>query len=197
MIVSIIRIKKRMIMKNSLLAFIFALIPVFTYSQHSIESTIALGGSIVDIENLVLMDEIQGTVAEDWGQFSGGMSFQYFYEINKLASVGLEIMYQHLYWYEVRVPYGAYDIYREYSINAFKFAPVFRLGGSGKVALDIGPAEFIFRDGVSFGSFLSLNYNIPLSEKLVIPIKARAEYMGLYGVNVFPLTLNAGIRYKL
>ena len=183
-------------MKNSLFALVFALIPFFCYSQHSVESTIAFGGTIVDIETLVLIDEIQGTVAEDWGQFNGGLSLQYLYETNKFLSVGLEIMYQHLFWYEVHVPYGTYGLYREYSINAFKFAPILRIGGTGIVALDIGP-EVIFSDGAVIGTFMSLNYNIPLSDKLEIPIKARVDYMGLYGVNVFPLTLNAGLRVKL
>jgi len=184
-------------MKNSLLALVFALIPLLSFAQHSFESTIALGGTIVDIETLVLMDESTGTVAEDWGQFSGGLSFQYFYKLNKSFSLGMEMMYQHLFWYEVHVPYGTYGIYREYSINAFMFAPVFRIGGSGNLAFDLGPAEVIFRDGVVIGSFMSLNYNYPLSDKLEIPIKARVEYMGLYGVNVWPLTLNAGLRVKL
>lgn len=184
-------------MRNSFLALVLALIPIFSYSQHSFESTIAIGGTIVDIETLVIIDEIQGTVAEDWGQFSGGLSLQYFYEINKLVSLGAEIMYQHLFWYEVHVPYGQYGIYREYSINAFKIAPVFRIGGSGQVTFDIGPAEVIFRDGVVIGSFASLNYNIPLSDKMEIPIKARVDYMKLYDVSVFPLTLNAGLRVKL
>jgi hypothetical protein len=185
-----------MIMKKLVLVLVFAMIHLLGYSQHSFESTVAIGGTIVDIEALVLIDEVSGTVAEDWGQFSGGLSLQYLYETNRLISLGLEVMYQHLFWYDVRVPYGSYDIYREYSINAFKLAPIIRIGGSGKVALDVGPTV-VFRDGVVMGSFMSLNYNIPLSDKLDIPIKARLDYVELYGVNVFPLTLNAGLRIKL
>ncbi len=69
-------------MKNSLLALVFAIIPLLSNAQQSFESTLAFGGTIVDIEALVLIDEVPGTDATRWGQFSAGLSLQYFYELN-------------------------------------------------------------------------------------------------------------------
>ena len=182
-------------MKNKLCILLLTILPSVGFSQKSAEVTVGIGYSALDVEGIVEIDEIKNTEATDWGQFSGGVSGQFILPLTGNIGIGLELMYQHLFWYSVRVPYGSYDIYREYSINTFKFTPLVRFGTTGAMSFDLGP-EFNLLYGLKFGALASAGYSISINDKLEIPIKLRIELID-YLKPIFPISLHAGIRYRL
>jgi hypothetical protein len=182
-------------MKTKALILIIILAPFICYSQRSVELTATIGYTGVDIEGIVEVDEISGTEASDWGQLNGGVSGQLFLSSAGDFGFGIELMYHHLYWYSVEVPYGYYDIYREYSINAFRITPIIRYGPDNMVSIDLGP-ELNFLDGLRVGLMTSVNYNISVSDRIYVPIKLRFDIID-YIKPVVPISLNAGVRVKI
>jgi len=182
-------------MKRNLFLSMIFLLPLVCYSQKSIEFTIGLGVTVIDIESLVEEDEVAGTIASDWGTMNFGVSGQYFFASKGNLGLGAELMYQNLYWYSVSVPYGSQTIYREYSVSAIKITPILRYGLNSNFAFDIGP-EFNFMDGLKLGLLLSANYNIPVSDKIYIPLKVRLDIINNI-VMTLPISLNAGILIKM
>ncbi len=184
-------------MKNLLLlcVLLFTLFPI-SWSQLKFEVNANAGGTIVDIEKLVEIDENENTIATDWGQFSSGLSAQLFYTSIGNISMGTELGYQYLFWYSVRIPYGSSPIYREYDVSVFKIAQVFRFGGEKSFNLDLGPEICISSGGVMPGIFGSVNYFYKLTDKIDIPLKIRAEVMSGI-VFIAPVSLQTGIRVNL
>jgi hypothetical protein len=182
-------------MKKNIIILISLLLPLIGITQQSAELTVAVGATITDIESLVEEDEIEGSFATDWGTFSIGGSGQFFFMKKDKFVIGGELMYHHLYWYSVSVPYGTQTIYRDYSVSAFRITPILRYEINNSAALDIGP-EFNFVNGLKLGLMLSANYYIPITEMIDIPVKARFDVFN-YIVPAVPISLNAGIRIKL
>lgn len=188
-------------MKNILLIFCTMMF-TFSYSQVEVEICLSGGATIVDIEELVAKDEIDNTVAEDWGQFSFGISGQVFYTSIGNIRVGTELMYQSLYWYEVQIPHGSQTLYREYDVSAFKISQIFRFEIDEEFSVDLGPEINFIDEGTALGFLCSGNYFIEINDKIDIPIKLRADLMSLElwkgdKIIVAPITINAGIRLKL
>jgi hypothetical protein len=181
-------------MRKRLLIPIVSLL-AFTGLSQSVEFTLGAGATLIDVETLVEKDEVRGTTATDWGVFSGGVSAQYFFASKGNIVLGAELMYQHLYWYQVRIPYGMQFINREYSVSAVRIAPILRFGGENNFVFDIGP-ELNFMDGVAIGLLLSANYFFPVSDKINIPVKLRMDVINGTVVTV-PVTLHGGVRIKL
>ena len=182
-------------MKKTILISIIYLLPLIGFSQNSVEFTIGVGGTIVDIESIVEQDEAPGTFATDWGTTNWGISGQYVYATEGIFGFGMELMYQDLYWYSVKVPYGTQNIYRTYNVSAFKITPIFRIGANNNFSFDFGP-ELNFIDGLKIGLLLSLNYYLPISDKIDIPLKFRIDIID-YIVVTMPISFNAGVRIKI
>ncbi|MDH5476156.1 MAG: hypothetical protein OEX22_10730 [Cyclobacteriaceae bacterium] len=182
-------------MKKIKFIILFFLLPFMGVSQSSVEFSIGVGATAIDIENLVEKDEITGSFATDWEVINYGISGQYFFGSKENFSFGSELMYQSLYWYSVAVPFGSQTIYREYSISAVKITPILRYEVTRAFAFDIGP-EFNFMEGIKLGLLFSANYYIPVSDKIDIPLKLRFDIMNNIVITV-PSSLNAGIRIKL
>ncbi|MDH5368041.1 MAG: hypothetical protein OEW67_13735 [Cyclobacteriaceae bacterium] len=182
-------------MKNIKFIVLIFLHPLVGVSQNSVEFSVGIGATVIDIESLVEKDEIAGAFATDWEVINYGISGQYFFGSKGNVSFGSEVMYQSLYWYSVAVPFGSQTIYREYSVSAIKITPILRYEVASAFVFDIGP-ELNIMDGVKLGLLLSANYYIPVSDKVDIPIKIRFDIMKNIVITV-PSSLNAGIRIKL
>jgi len=166
-----------------------------SYTQKSLEFALTAGVTVVDLDEMVEEDEVEGTFVDDYDLFNSGVSGQFFYASKGPIAFGVEIMYHYLYWYTVSVPYVPSRIYRTYNISTFKVAPIFRFGANSMIAFDVAPVLFL-QEGVNIGLLSSLNLNIPISQKLSIPIKARVDiYKGL--VVTIPISLNIGLKLKL
>ncbi len=181
-------------MKRTLTFLSGLFLVLFSFSQNQLDVTIGAGYTAIDIESLVEEDEISGTVATDWDQFTIGLSAQYFFLNTSSFQFGVEAMYHHLYWYSVRVPFGSQDINREYTVTAFRITPIFRFGKEN-FAFDVGP-ELNFNDGTEIGLMLSANQYFPINDKIDIPVKARLDIINGIVITV-PITLHAGVRVRI
>lgn len=183
-------------MRNGLF-IVLLIVPFYIFSQSTIELNIGAGQTAIDIEHLVDIDEVPKTVATDWGLENYGVGVQYFLSKNLFYRFGAEVMYQHQYWYDVKIPNTVNQYsYREYSVESLKITPILRLG-SDILSIDLGP-EFNFNDEmeISLGLLTSFNYNIKITENIFIPIKLRVDIISGTVVNV-PLSLNTGICVKI
>ncbi|WP_436515792.1 hypothetical protein [Ekhidna sp. To15] len=163
------------------------------YSQQTADFTIGPGYTLVDLDKLIEKDEIAGTRLEDWNQFSIGFSAQYFFTSLGEFQFGAEVMYQHLYWYRVIVPFGSTPIDREYTVTTFRLTPLFRVGEED-MNFDFGPT-LNFNDGLEIGAMISGNKYFPLSDNIDLPIKIRVDLINSI-VLVVPVSVHTGIRMK-
>ncbi len=182
-------------MKNLLTLLILLYLSNYAYAQRSLEMNLSVGGTFVDIDAIIEEDEIAGTFATDWSTFNYGLAAQFIFAGNKTVGIGAELMYQYLYWYSVSVPFGSQRIYREYDVSCTRITPFIRLGSNSRFSLDLGP-ELNFIDGMTLGFLVSGNLFIPVSEKVAIPIKLRADIVQHIGM-LYPLSLNTGLRVNL
>jgi len=165
------------------------------YAQQSLEISAMLGYTVHDLDKLIEKDEISNTYATDWNEFSYGISVQYIYASLEKIALGGELDYQYLYWYSVKIPYGTSPIYRTYEVGTVRLVPFLRLGSGNFFSFDIGP-EINLLNGLNPGLMASGNINIPVTEKLEIPVKARMDLFNNIVLTV-PVTLNVGVRLKL
>ena len=169
------------------------LIPFAAHAEKTIEITGNIGVTSVNLDELVKKDEVANTAVDDWDQTASGIGAQVFFTTIGSVSVGAELMYQYLYWYQVRIPYVPSPIYRDYGVSTMRVAPVFRFG-TRALSFDVGP-ELNFLGGGTLGVMASGNVYIPLSKTLDIPIKLRIDAFN----NIVPTvaaTANVGLRYR-
>ena len=162
--------------------------------RHSIELSGSAGYTLINIEEVVVKDEVRGTTANDWSYVNWGIGAQYFYMTKVRIGIGAEVMYQHLYWYEVHVPYGSYGFYRSYDVGATRVATIVRFFADSIVSLDLGP-ELNVMDGVHPGAMISANLNIPVTKHFQIPFKVRADIFKNIEP-LIPLSLSLGPRVR-
>ena len=182
-------------MIKSPLILLICLLPIAAISQKSLDFTVGVGATLLDLDGLIEKDEVSGSYATDWEVLSIGVSGQYFFASTGSMVIGGELMYHHLYWYQVKVPYGQTDIHREYSVSTVRITPILRFGGDRNFTFDIGP-EFNFIDKLNLGLLLSANYYFPLSGKIDFPVKLRIDVINDLVITA-PVSLNAGVRIKM
>ncbi|MEQ8416252.1 MAG: hypothetical protein RIB71_17360 [Imperialibacter sp.] len=182
-------------MKNYAVLLFATILSFSCMAQNTFEVSAAAGYTAVDLDALVEKDEVSGSYVTDWNQLSAGIGVQYFYAASENIGYGAELMYHHLYWYSVRIPFGTQVIYRDYSVTAFRITPIVRFGINSAVSIDIGP-ELNFSDGLEVGLMLAGGYNISLSDRLTVPLKLRLDIMNSTVITL-PVTINAGLRFKL
>lgn len=183
------------IMKKLLLIFWSSTSFFLLQAQNSVEFTIAYGYTAIDIEELVDIDENPNSSATDWNNENIGFSGQYLFASSGKIGFGAELMYHHLYWYSVRVPYGYQPIYREYSVSTMRLTPFARFGYDQAMCLDAG-LEFNFMDPLRIGLMLSGNYYVPINETIDLPIKLRFDIINNI-VLTTAISVNLGLRFNL
>ena len=103
-------------------------------AQVTVELEAGAGYTVIDIEALA---EGYGEFAQDWDQFMYRFAARAFFGESSGLRIGAEAGYQYFYWYSVRVPYGDYPIYREYSQEGTTVLGMVRLE-SGRALVDLG-----------------------------------------------------------
>ena len=181
-------------MKNWIL-LIGIILMAKTMNSQSIEVAAAYGHTAIDIESLVDQDEIPNTVATDWGLTNYGFGLQYVFPSKSNMNLGLELMYQYLYWYSVKVPYGVQPIYRDYEVAATRITPFLRFGAENPLNLDLG-LEFNSIDDLAMGVMASGNYYIPLSDNFNLGLKVRLDLIN-YTVFTPAVSFNFGFKYDI
>lgn len=180
-------------MKRYPFLLILLFISFIVISADEVEITIGAGYTAIDLDSLVEKDEIAGTSVEDWDQFNYGISVQYYFFKTGSIHVGSEILYQHLYWYSVRVPTVPYP--REYSVDQVSLSIITRFDVKKNSAIDVGPV-FTFANETELGFFTAFNYFLTNFDFAEIPIKLRIDVRN--GKEVyFPISLSTGVLFEM
>lgn len=103
-------------------------------SQVRLELDAEAGYTVVDIETLA---EDDGEIAQDWNQFMYRLAARVILGEVSGVTVGAELGFQYLYWYQVRVPYGDFPFSREYDQSGTTALGLIRVT-SGRTVLDAG-----------------------------------------------------------
>lgn len=178
-------------MRRYPILFIMLLLSFVAFSNNFIEVTIGAGYTFIDLDTLVENDENEGAILRDWDQLNYGISIQYFYFHSGSIHIGTELLYQQLYWYQVKIPYGSQPIIREYNVAGISGSVPVRVDLGNNLSVDVGPM-ITFLNLPNFGLFSSINYLVPLSNDILIPVKLRMDIRN--GLEPYlPISINAGV----
>lgn len=176
----------------------FTLITVFSFfaihAQSRFGFDLSIGATAVNLDNLVEKDEVSGTFVNDWDVFSSGVSLYYTYPVSGSIGIGAEFMYQYLYWYQVKVPFGFQVITREYDVDLYRFTPFLQLGNEKAFSLNIGP-ELNFINGVKAGLLLHGKYELRINDKIQLPVGLRLDLMNNI-VLTAPVSFTLGVQFR-
>lgn len=147
---------------------------------------------------VVNMTEASGydePILTDSGTFHYKFNLQATYKIG-LIELGLEVGYNNLYWYSLRIPYGTQTIYRENHVSTINIYGLLQHTRPNAIFLQAGAGIHIFDEGTTLGFMSTVGYDFRLSEKLSIPLFIRIDLILGDGTPI-PLSLGAGIRYHM
>lgn len=167
-------------------------IPVSKDSKLKIGVLGSAGFTIVDLTKASGYDE---PILTNWGTFHYQFDLQATYKIG-LLELGLEVGYNKLYWYYLRIPYGTQTIYRERHINTVNIYGLIQHTRPNAIFLQAGAGVHFFKDGTVLGFMSTAGYEFRLSDKLSAPLFIRIDLIMGDGTPI-PISLGAGIRYKL
>ena len=142
------------------------------------------GFTVVDVETVASND---GAIAQDWSQPSFRLAGRALFASDSNRRFGAEAAYQHLYWYQVRIPYGSTPITRDYSVSVMKVLGLFRYDMESGTVLELG-AGLAFGDTAAPAT--SVAFGFPVTP--AVSIKVRADAV-LYEQPTVPL--GVGISY--
>lgn len=181
---------------------LLALVPAAAArAQRSIDVFAGAGLTAADVERWA------GTPLNDWSQFLFDAHAQAFLLALGPTRLGVEVGHSSFMWYSYNACPGCgsegfgeipgYDIpvYGETSVAASRVLAVARVGYRFFAELAAGMHMF---DGYSdWGGYGALGVRIPLMGRLEVPVKARAGFILDADQNLIPITLSAGLSYRL
>jgi hypothetical protein len=150
------------------------------------------GFTIVDLAKASGYDE---PILTEWGTFHYKFNLQALYRLG-MIELGLEVGYNDLYWYYLRIPYGYQTIYRENYVHTVNIYGLLQHTMPNAIFLQGGAGIHIFGDGSVLGLMGEVGYDIQLSERLSIPLFLRFDVIFGDGTPM-PISLGGGIRYHM
>lgn len=150
------------------------------------------GSTMVDLVKVTDYDE---PILKNWGTSHYQIKLQALYRIGSIEP-GVEVGYNDLYWYYLKIPYGTQWIYRERYINTINIYGLLQHTRPNAIFLQAGAGVHFFHDGTSLGFMGTAGYEFRLSEKLSMPVFIRLDLILGDGTPI-PLSLGAGIRYHI
>jgi hypothetical protein len=153
------------------------------------------GGAGLTMVNLAKASGYDEPILSDWGTFHYKFNVQAFYKFG-LIELGLEVGYNDLYWYSLRIPYGIQTIYRENSVSTMNIYGLLQHVTPSAIFLQAGAGIHVFDEGSALGFMGTVGYDFRLSERLSMPIFLRFDLILGDGTPT-PVSLGAGIRYRM
>jgi hypothetical protein len=150
------------------------------------------GFTIVDLAKASGYDE---PILTNWGTFHYKFNLQALYKVG-MIELGLEVGYNDLYWYYLRIPYGDQTIYRENYVHTVNIYGLLQHTMPNAIFLQAGAGIHIFDDGSTLGLMGAAGYDIRLTDKLSIPLFLRLDVIFGDGTPI-PISAGAGIRYHM
>ena len=171
-------------------AALLALAPADLRAQRSIDIYAGAGHTEANVEGW------SGTRLTDWSQFLFDVHAQAMLLGLGPVRLGLEAGHSSLLWYEYNSCLNCdFPSYTDRSVAATRVLAVAHVGS--RVFLELAGGMHMFDGFTDWGGYGGLGVRIPLMARLELPIKARAGYITDADENLIPITLSAGLSYRL
>ena len=158
-----------------------------------------VGATLVDVAKAIETEEdyMEEDYMEEWDTWAVIVKAEGEYGLGERFSLGVEAGVNRLYYWEYKYDMGYYKGFRwrtEWTGNLVVHAilylsdNLYLKGGGG--------LHFFFSGGTVPGLLASAGYNIPIGDKLMLPLELRVE--PVFGnATPIPIVLGVGIKYKL
>ncbi|MEM7416907.1 MAG: hypothetical protein AAF389_15475 [Gemmatimonadota bacterium] len=156
-------------------------------AQTVFEVEAAGGYTVVDVESVADLD---GQIAQDWSQPAFRVAGRALFSSDTNRRFGVEAAYQHLYWYQVRVPFGSQPLTYDYNVSVTKVLGLFRYAAESGTALEVG-AGFAIGDATALASSVAVGF--PVSPSFAIKVRADAV---LYDQPAVPVSVGVSYRFR-
>ena len=169
---------------------LLTLIPAELRAQRSIDVFVGAGHTAADVEGWA------ATRLSDWSQFLSDGHAQAFLLAFGPARLGVEVGHSDYMWYEYNYcPNCDSPAYTDRSVAASRVLAVAQFGYRFFAELAGGMHMF---DGFNdWGAYGGVGVRIPLIGRLEVPLKARGGLILDADQNLIPITLSAGLTYRL
>jgi hypothetical protein len=170
-------------------------------SQRSIDVFAGAGTTVADVEAWV------GTRLNDWSQFLFDSHAQAFLLAVGPARLGLEAGHSSFMWYKYNScpgcvardsrgnPVYEIPVYGENTVAATRVLAVAQFGS--RFFAELAGGVHMFDGYTSWGGYGGLGVRIPLVARLELPVKARGGFILNQNGSMIPVTLSAGLAYRL
>ena len=137
-----------------------------------------------------------GTEPYDWGQMTSYYGVNLLFPLNDVVSLGGGVRHQYLFWYDIRyLISGTTYVMLTREVAATRIAANARFNFS-KLFVDLALGPYLFDGFTDFSATGSFGYNIRLTDKLALPIRASAGMILDAEASIIPVTAGAGLAYR-
>jgi hypothetical protein len=171
-------------------AALLTFVPAELRAQRSIDVFVGAGHTAADVESWAT------TRLNDWSQFLFDAHAQALLLGLGPMRLGLEVGHSSFMWYRYNsCPGCASPVYGESSVAATRALAVAQFGS--RFFAEVAGGIHMFDGYTNWGGYGGLGVRIPLLGRLELPVKARAGLILNSDENLIPLTLSAGLSYRL
>jgi hypothetical protein len=188
---------KDMLKNRELFVFLAVAFIVFGFHAVSAQRIVvrAMGGGGYTLVNFKKASGYPDSSLEDWNQVNYSLALQGLWKLAPNIRIGGEAGWEQLYYWYYIIPYGYSPVYREANwatvfvggVAQFFLTPIFyALGG-----VDL---HFFSGDGTALGVSGGIGMEIPLFDRLAIPIEFRVKpVFGAGTPTVFQINIGAAL----
>jgi len=152
-----------------------------------------VGTTIIDLPTALDWNE---GYFEDWDKLNVRVNIQCEFLDFSSFRLGVEVGYNRLYYYYVRVPWVPSPIIYEGTISPINISALGSYMFNDEIFVQVGIGPYIYGDGVVMGIKGALGYRIPVGENMAVPISLVGDVNFGDGTPIsFGLTV--GFEYKL
>lgn len=175
--------------------------PAELRAQRSVDVFAGAGQTVADVEAWA------GAPLNDWNQFLFDSYAQAFLFRLGAMRLGLEAGHSSFMWYKYNScpgcvardsrgnPVYEIPVYGETSVAATRVLAVAQIGS--RFFAELAGGMHMFDGYTSWGGYGGLGVRIPLIARLELPVKARGGFILNPNGNMIPVTLSAGLSYRL
>jgi hypothetical protein len=164
--------------------------PAELRAQRSIDIFVGAGHTAADVEGWAT------TTLNDWSQFLFDGHAQAFLLGLGPARLGVEVGHSTYMWYKYNSCPGCVSpVFGETNVAATRVLAIAQFGS--RFFAELGGGMHMFDGYSNWGGYGGLGVRIPLIARLELPVKARAGFILSSDENLIPITLSAGLAYRL
>lgn len=151
------------------------------------------GITIIDLPTALEWDE---GYFEDWDKLNVRVNIQCEFLDFSLFRLGVEVGYNRLYYYYVRIPWVPSPLIREGTVSPINISAFGSLMLNDKAFVQVGIGPYIYDNGTVMGIKGTLGYRIPFGENMAVPISLVGD-VNLGNGTPISFGLTVGFEFKL